>query len=164
MLPANESRSPFPFSHPPTMSFHTPLRHIFDAGDLKAWNQSSTCDELLKFVSTLNSAVANKAISAHVDVSASVMMLVSVLGELEKLVDAVPPLTQSMRYGNKAFRDWHGRVVEHASAFMQRVLAGSHAGGERELVTYFVDSFGNATRIDYGTGHETTFVILLCER
>ena len=30
-----------------------------------------------------------------------------------------------------------------------------------ELASYFADSFGNATRIDYGTGHETTFVALL---
>jgi len=30
-----------------------------------------------------------------------------------------------------------------------------------ELAPYFIDSFGNATRIDYGTGHETTFVAWL---
>jgi hypothetical protein len=30
-----------------------------------------------------------------------------------------------------------------------------------ELASFFADSFGNATRIDYGTGHETTFVALL---
>ena len=30
-----------------------------------------------------------------------------------------------------------------------------------ELCGYFVDSFGNATRIDYGTGHETTFIAFL---
>ena len=26
-----------------------------------------------------------------------------------------------------------------------------------ELATYFADAFGNATRIDYGTGHELSF-------
>lgn len=31
-----------------------------------------------------------------------------------------------------------------------------------ELVTYFVDSFGNPTRIDYGTGHELSFCMFLC--
>lgn len=30
-----------------------------------------------------------------------------------------------------------------------------------ELVPYFVDSFGNAVRVDYGTGHETNFCALL---
>ena len=35
------------------------------------------------------------------------------------------------------------------------------ASAAAELASYFADSFGNATRIDYGTGHETTFVALL---
>jgi len=30
-----------------------------------------------------------------------------------------------------------------------------------ELLPYWLDSFGNPTRIDYGTGHETTFVAFL---
>lgn len=31
-----------------------------------------------------------------------------------------------------------------------------------ELTTYIVDSFGNPTRIDYGTGHEMSFCMFLC--
>jgi len=31
-----------------------------------------------------------------------------------------------------------------------------------ELRPYLEDSFGNATRIDYGTGHETAFIAFLC--
>ena len=31
-----------------------------------------------------------------------------------------------------------------------------------ELDSYLQDAFGNATRIDYGTGHETNFAIFLC--
>ena len=47
----------------------------------------------------------------------------------------------------------------------QRVMSDSfdlgRAPAATELASYFADSFGNATRIDYGTGHETTFVALL---
>ena len=32
-----------------------------------------------------------------------------------------------------------------------------------ELSGYLEESFGNPTRIDYGTGHETTFMIFLCD-
>ena len=32
----------------------------------------------------------------------------------------------------------------------------------RELVAYFTGSFGNASRIDYGTGHELAFLAFLC--
>ena len=31
----------------------------------------------------------------------------------------------------------------------------------KELSTYFRDGFGNATRIDYGTGHEMAFLFFL---
>lgn len=31
-----------------------------------------------------------------------------------------------------------------------------------EIVVYFEESFGNSTRIDYGTGHEASFVMFLC--
>ena len=32
-----------------------------------------------------------------------------------------------------------------------------------ELAGYLEESFGNPTRIDYGPGHETTFIIFLCK-
>lgn len=44
---------------------------------------------------------------------------------------------------------------------MRSVLPGERAAAAPELATYLADSFGNPTRIDYGTGHETTFVALL---
>ncbi len=42
------------------------------------------------------------------------------------------------------------------------VLGESNAKAAVELTTYLTDSFGNATRIDYGTGHEMAFVVFLC--
>jgi serine/threonine-protein phosphatase 2A activator len=37
------------------------------------------------------------------------------------------------------------------------------AAASLELLPYWLDSWGNPTRIDYGTGHETTFVgFLFC--
>lgn len=31
-----------------------------------------------------------------------------------------------------------------------------------EIVEYLYESFGNPTRIDYGTGHEMAFLMFLC--
>ena len=48
-----------------------------------------------------------------------------------------------------------------AAAACPPVLPPAHTACASELASYLDDSFGNATRIDYGTGHETTFVALM---
>lgn len=42
------------------------------------------------------------------------------------------------------------------------VLPPGKAGAVIELTPYLLDAFGNATRIDYGSGHELAFVAFLC--
>ena len=89
----------------------------------------------------------------------------AVKGLLAKLlvwIDDIPPIKQAMRYGNKAYRAWHTRLLEEAPSLCRSLLPPDIQGAEVELSPYLTDSFGNPTRIDYGTGHETTFVVFLC--
>jgi serine/threonine-protein phosphatase 2A activator len=44
---------------------------------------------------------------------------------------------------------------------MKKILPERLQDAAVELSPYFWDSMGNPTRIDYGTGHETTFVAWL---
>ncbi len=83
--------------------------------------------------------------------------------ELRSWIDDFPPLKQPMRFGNKAFKQWHARVVERAPTMVDSLLpkAEREAGAMAELLPYLKTSFGDPTRIDFGTGHETNFVIWL---
>ena len=95
--------------------------------------------------------------------------LLALLEKLSALADEVDPIEQPMRFGNKAFRTWYTRVTESMTGLLQAALADSSAvpGSEAmeqqlaEGAAYLCDSFGNATRIDYGTGHETNFMLFL---
>ena len=111
--------------------------------------------------------------------------LVNILGECSRLIDDHPPIEQPMRFGNKAFRTFHSALVAKAASWVGSIIAGeskvassfvgesgvgaSHesrasevsAREMMELAGYLVESFGNPTRIDYGTGHECCFVVLL---
>ncbi|KNC72687.1 hypothetical protein SARC_14754, partial [Sphaeroforma arctica JP610] len=54
-----------------------------------------------------------------------------------------------------------------APTLVQELLQSSGAPCEStpysdESAVYLAESFGNATRIDYGTGHELTFVSFMC--
>jgi len=61
----------------------------------------------------------------------------------------------------QAFRQWFEKVKEHSEELIRDVLPEDKRGAAMELAPYLVASLGNETRIDYGTGHETTFVVLL---
>ena len=64
-----------------------------------------------------------------------------------------------MRYGNKAFKQWHARLLAELPGLLAELLPDSDVQSAIiELSPYLADGFGNATRIDYGTGHETSFV------
>lgn len=93
--------------------------------------------------------------------------LVNVLKEIELWIDEIPPVEQASRFGNLAFRTWHGRLGRDAKRLMSTVLAAAedvedpHGAKAEELAAYLETSFGNETRIDYGTGHEAHFCLLL---
>ncbi|CAN4113831.1 unnamed protein product [Withania somnifera] len=48
-----------------------------------------------------------------------------------------------------------------AESFLLQFLPKEMEGASVEMVPYFTDSFGNSSRIDYGTGHETNFAAWL---
>ncbi|MBA0693583.1 hypothetical protein Goari_003947, partial [Gossypium aridum] len=93
--------------------------------------------------------------------SATVSNIVSIIENLSLWVDQIPPVQQSSRYGNISYRTWHERLTENAESFMLQFLPEDLKPSTIEIVPYFTDSFGNSSRIDYGTGHETNFAAWL---
>ena len=80
---------------------------------------------------------------------------------LEEILDSIPPIQQPMRFGNKAFRIWHDRLAIETEIFLIDILPPAISNSSVEISPYILDMFGNTTRIDYGTGHELNFVILI---
>ena len=82
--------------------------------------------------------------------------------QLSVWVDEVPPIEQPMRFGNKAYRTWLDKVI---AASDERLKAFSNKPGFEkcipEIKVYWEESFGHYERLDYGTGHELTFVVFL---
>lgn len=88
--------------------------------------------------------------------------LVQSLEQLEDLIDTIPPIDQAARYGNEAFRTFHKKLVKMAPELVNVLLVNDDAKEyKNELAGYFSASFGNETRIDYGSGHEAQFVVFL---
>ncbi|GFH15904.1 phosphotyrosyl phosphatase activator [Haematococcus lacustris] len=138
------------------------VQKICTTADLARFLDSDSAREFVAYILAINSACTGQTLSQlAANPSEAVQRLAALLTALGSWVDDIPPLQQSLRYGNPAFRLWHSRLVEQAPALLACLLPGPLQPLVQELVPYLTDSFGNPTRIDYGTGHETTFCALL---
>ncbi|GBG87382.1 hypothetical protein CBR_g45439 [Chara braunii] len=154
-----------PVVHPP-YQFVTPRKRITSKPDISKFIACPTGGALyLGFVVALSESVKGIKISDECHVSPVVQNLIGVLQTMSGWIDEIPPVKQPARYGNIAYRDWQKRLQERGPAMVASVLPDQSLalGAIREIFPYFADSFGNAIRIDYGTGHEANFgAFLLC--
>ncbi|ORZ37241.1 Phosphotyrosyl phosphatase activator [Catenaria anguillulae PL171] len=135
------------------------------------------------FILAVNAACANLTcaqakllLTTHAPEEAQVRVqrIVAMIETLDKWVDEVPPEPMARgRFGNKAFRVYQERLGKRVGELMHAIMDGypaesdeeqrsaSNAAANDELAAYLLDAFGNATRIDYGSGHELAFVFFM---
>lgn len=109
--------------------------------------------------------------SESVVYSEPVRRLQQLLSRLESIIEEVPPDTGPRRFGNISFRKWVHQVESRALELLDECLSTVLIQSERnisamssaaeELKTYLIGSFGSGQRLDYGTGHELSFLAFL---
>lgn len=111
--------------------------------------------------------------SPTIDVSPEVDGIIQLIHKLEALVAQAPPDPGPRRFGNTAYRHWYA-LVEDAlggpSSLLDQCLPASvlslkgegEVTAKQELLPYLLGSFGSSQRLDYGTGHELSFLAFLC--
>lgn len=103
--------------------------------------------------------------------SLNVTNLQLLLEKLSNLVEQAPPDTGPRRFGNVAFRKWFQLVEDSLSKILRDYLVGTSVVSTvsdaqedalcNELKSYLLGGFGSAPRLDYGTGHELSFLAFL---
>lgn len=99
---------------------------------------------------------------AHL-VPQAVQQLRNLLETLGQSIADHPPSTDSQRYGNLSFRPWSAAALEALPQLIEAVLPETHKPFLPHLVPLLTETspFGNATRLDFGTGHEAAFFLFL---
>ena len=141
--------------------FQRPRKRIETEADLQRFLGSEAHDGFLGFVVALAVAVAGTKLTDAVPVSPFLGGLIGVLERMEAWVDEIPPSAHARRYGNPAYRTWHARMTAESRGLVEGLLPPGRHTAVGELLQYLQESFGNATRIDYGTGHEANFLAFL---
>lgn len=132
--------------------------------DIQVWEDSEAYQEYLGFIIAIGEAIKGRKMTEDVEMSTCCRRLINMLSILRQNIDLHPPQEIHTRYGNPAYRDWSALLENTVDQLLRDLLCGSEEllAAVPELRQYLVDSFGNSTRIDYGTGHEMTFVMFLC--
>jgi len=171
----------YPPLDPPTPEcpFVLPVKKIHFQADLMQFRETQTFRVIVNFIHHMSDAVIG--ISAH-DPRASLETASPAakaahrfIQEIRGILDKTDAQETSQRFGNRAFRTFHSRMVASVPKLLEDLLTSvfmtddkgekvserlAHAAAV-EMSPYVCDSFGNAFRIDYGTGHELHFVAFL---
>ncbi|ERF70466.1 hypothetical protein EPUS_04744 [Endocarpon pusillum Z07020] len=167
--------------------FLPPVKKIHDGPDVAFFLTSIAYRDIMTFIMQLNhSMIPRKSESDGVKttqiwelgsdaitLSEPIRKLQQLIGRLNSLLDEVPPDTGPRRFGNVSFRKWYGLVEEKLPVLLQEFLSSdilsfgcqssdaARITAADELQVYLLGSFGSPQRLDYGTGHELSFLAFL---
>ncbi|KAF8625855.1 hypothetical protein AX17_006751 [Amanita inopinata Kibby_2008] len=143
--------------------YRIPQRAILSPEQLEWFQTSQTRQDILSYIEALNEAVINTKLTDECIVSPGVTAILNILNQIEQLAKETPPVDNSAsRFGNPAFRTFYDKVSE-ISPSQHETLPEFPREAIPEASTYLNESWGNRTRIDYGSGMELNFLCwLIC--
>ncbi|KFA66257.1 hypothetical protein S40285_01880 [Stachybotrys chlorohalonatus IBT 40285] len=162
-LPETPALPPRPAAS--SYAFKVPTRRILSKKDHDLFLNSPTYFMILAWIFGLARAVVDTPASAvkDEDLSDNVKAILSMLQDAEAMLSQCPPDEQGgSRFGNKAFQGFLDLARDRAPTW-HKALGLKDDAAIAEVSTYLNHSFGNRSRIDYGSGHELNFLVwLLC--
>jgi serine/threonine-protein phosphatase 2A activator len=167
--------------------FVIPVKNIHEGPDVSFFLTSLAYKDIMTFILQLNHSMIPRISESEgiqtiytweldsqvVTLSEPIERLQQLVQRLNSLVDEVPPDTGPRRFGNIGFRKWCKLVEDQLPALLKEflpanILSFGHPSDDvaevtalDELRVYFLGSFGSSQRLDYGTGHELSFLAFL---
>ena len=167
-------------SRPEEHEFQIPAKRVNEGKDVSHFLTSKAYSAIMTFLLQLNRAMFPRKVpptqqhpsavqvwdTIDIPQTGPVWRIQALLKDLGSIVDEVPPDAGPRRFGNVSFRKWHERIEERATDLLQKWLPVSFATAaevtfQEEVKPYFLGSFGSAQRLDYGSGHELSFLAFL---
>jgi serine/threonine-protein phosphatase 2A activator len=164
-------------------TFIKPVKRIHEGHDVPKFLTSCAYVDIGKFVMLLNISMCPRKIrdngtenietwqmaNPEIFESESIQNFRALLEKIGAITAEVPPDTGPRRFGNISFRKWHeilesrvtGLLKEYLPADVLNFRSTGEATASDELIAYLLGSFGSPQRLDYGTGHELSFLAFL---
>lgn len=162
--------------------FTKPVKKISDGDDVTRFLSSRAYVDLGAFLMQLNTAMCPRlagegnsekvrewSLDSSIMIPKAVKNIQSILVVIGSIVDEAPPDTGPRRFGNISFRKWfdllESRVTNLLKGFIPADILNfmpvDEISAADELTSYLIGSFGSSQRLDYGSGHELSFLAFL---
>ena len=172
-------------------AFIVPLKRIHDGPEVSFFLTSLAYRDIVTFILQLNRSMIPRKVQddsqrSKVNVweltpdsgtdippfPPEIIGLRNLLRKLDDYITEMPPDPGPRRFGNISFRKWSQLVEDRIDSLLEEhipanVLHFPASGGadeptaRDEIKAYLLGSFGSPPRLDYGTGHELTFLAFL---
>lgn len=166
-------------------TFITPSKKINEGHNVSDFLVSKAHGDIMSFLLQLNRSMfpsnvqvsdqSKKSVqiwelgSPSVVFSDTVRNLGHLLEDLNRIIDDIPPDPGPRRFGNTSFKEWYRKVEDRTTDLLNSHLppsvlsfpSTSEVTSQAELSSYFLGSFGSSQRLDYGSGHELSFLAFL---
>lgn len=131
--------------------------------DLEKWTNSASHDAIVNFIESLQNAVVGLPNDADISVLTNCQLLQKALEHVNTAIDLNPVTRDAAlsRFGKPEFKGFYDIVKASCLEWIEEVVPSATETQLVELVDYFTESWGNRTRIDYGSGHELNFIAFL---
>lgn len=138
-----------------------PAQRIRTHADLERFPSTSAYAQIVHRLGCLNTAVRSNYEPSSAPATPSILLLLALLDHIHQSILSTPLHTTSQRFGNTAFRAFHAQLLLSLPTLLAPLVPPSLSVHLPEISHHLVNSFGNPTRIDYGTGHELSFLAFL---
>ncbi|EWG41888.1 serine/threonine-protein phosphatase 2A activator 1 [Fusarium verticillioides 7600] len=173
--PKHQTLEILDLSSPP--AFTKPSKRINEGPDVARFLTSLAYRDIGIFILQLNRALCPRnqlssplprtfPLNSKPPASPSVQALQNLLTKVESFIGQAPPDPGPRRFGNVSFRKWYAIFEEHLDELLGEGLLGEtlkigDGKAKEEVSSYLLGGFGSVQRLDYGTGHELSFIAFL---
>ncbi|KAG9391431.1 Phosphotyrosyl phosphatase activator, PTPA [Carpediemonas membranifera] len=142
-------------------TFIEPEKKIHSANDMSHFKRSTGYKKLCGFMELLTQSVQGMPNSSVGKPNENTQKLLDMIDDVYHIIDDFPPHEKRLRFGNGAFVEFYEYLETVIVDLHKQMLPEDKHDAIIELAPYFMQSMGQPSRIDYGTGHELSFITWL---
>ncbi|XP_034489476.1 serine/threonine-protein phosphatase 2A activator-like [Drosophila innubila] len=149
------------------------VQRVRRESDTVLWHNSIAYQELIAFISRTSTAIQGVRQFYHGDypISPTMQRLCNIFDRLTQMLtsqqgastDKPDHYSEVKRPSTvESYRNWSRQMLRGIFSMVEQAVPSKMCEHVGELGQYLAGSFGNQSRLEYGTGHELSFLFFLC--